>query len=201
LTGALLEAVLRSLNEAQTREPWAMGATSLTLARALDVPEALLVRVLNALADEGRLARRAGYFSTTDHTPNLTAEQQSFFEELVPLDAANPFLPAELAAVVARVRESQVNGASKAFDMLLAKGAFVKVNEELYRGAQIAQVRSRVQTFLREHNRMTMAEFRDLIGTSRKYAVPLLEWFDARGITVRSGDYRMLRSASTEPQS
>ncbi len=201
LTGAFLEAALRFLNEAQTREPWAMGATSLTLARALDVPEALLVRVLNALADEGRLARRAGYFFTTGHTPNLTAEQQSFFEELVPLDAVNPFLPAELAAVVARVRESRVNGASKAFDMLLAKGAFVKVNEELYRGTQIAQIRSRVQTFLHEHSRMTMAEFRDLIGTSRKYAVPLLEWFDARGITVRSGDYRMLRTASAEPQS
>jgi selenocysteine-specific elongation factor len=40
---------------------------------------------------------------------------------------------------------------------------------------------------------MTMAEFRDLLGTSRKFAVPLLEWFDGRGITVRSGDFRMLR--------
>ena len=78
--------------------------------------------------------------------------------------------------------------------MLLAKGVFVKVNEELYRGTQIAQIRTRVQGFVREHGRMTMAEFRDLIGTSRKYAVPLLEWFDARGITVRSGDYRMLRT-------
>src|SRR5581483_11829598 len=62
----LLQAVLRFLEEAQTREPWAMGATSVTIARALDVPEALLVRILNAMAEEGRLARRAGFFSTTD---------------------------------------------------------------------------------------------------------------------------------------
>jgi selenocysteine-specific elongation factor len=40
---------------------------------------------------------------------------------------------------------------------------------------------------------MTAAGFRDLIGTSRKYAVPLLEWFDAHGVTIRSGDYRTLR--------
>ncbi len=40
---------------------------------------------------------------------------------------------------------------------------------------------------------MTAAEFRDLIGTSRKYAVPLLEWLDARGVTLRNGDYRTLR--------
>jgi len=191
----LLQAVLRFLEESQTREPWAMGATSLTIARALDVPEALLVRILNALAEDGRLARRAGFFSTTGHTPQLNAEQQAFFEELVPADASNPFLPAELSAATARVRQSPVAGAGRAFDMLLAKGAFVKVNEELYRGTQIAQIRARVQAFVRQHGRMTMAEFRDLIGTSRKYAVPLLEWFDARGITVRSGDYRMLRIA------
>jgi selenocysteine-specific elongation factor len=191
----LLQAVVRILEEAETREPWAMGATSVTIARALDVPETLLVRVLNALADEGRLARRAGFFSTTGHSPKLTAEQQVFFEELIPPDSSHPFLPAELAAVTARVRQSPVAGAGRAFDMLLAKGAFVKVNEELYRGTQIAQIRARLQGFVREHGRMTMAEFRDLIGTSRKYAVPLLEWFDARGITVRSGDYRMMRSA------
>ena len=38
------------------------------------------------------------------------------------------------------------------------------------------------------------ARFRDLIGTSRKYAVPLLEWFDAAGITIRNGDVRTLRA-------
>jgi selenocysteine-specific elongation factor len=38
-----------------------------------------------------------------------------------------------------------------------------------------------------------MAQFRDLIGLTRKYAVPLLEWFDATGITLRSGDVRVLR--------
>jgi selenocysteine-specific elongation factor len=38
-----------------------------------------------------------------------------------------------------------------------------------------------------------MAQFRDLVGTSRKYAVPLLEWFDASGVTIRNGDVRVLR--------
>ena len=40
---------------------------------------------------------------------------------------------------------------------------------------------------------MTAAEFRDMLGTSRKYAVPLLEWLDAHGVTIRNGDYRTLR--------
>jgi selenocysteine-specific elongation factor len=43
---------------------------------------------------------------------------------------------------------------------------------------------------------MTASEFRDLLGTSRKYAVPMLEWLDAHAITIRSGDYRTLRKKS-----
>lgn len=191
---ALLDRVLAHLAGQHRAEPWAMGSTSLAMSRALGVDEVLLVRVLQAYAEEGRIAHRTGYFALTDHTPKLTAEQQDFFESAAPIDKASPFTPTPLASVVASVKQSRVPGIGKAFDTLLARGVLVKVGDELYRGTQIAQVHARVEQFLRANRQMTMAQFRDQIGTSRKYAVPLLEWFDARGITVRSGDYRMLRA-------
>ena len=191
---ALLRRTLEFLENLQREEPWAMGATTLALSRTLSVPEPLLLRILAAFADEGRIAHRAGYFSTVDHVPKLAPEQQRFFEEHVPGDPSNPFVPVPLAQVVAQVKQSRIPGIGKAFDTLLAKGALVKVNDELYRGSQISAIHARVESFLRANNQMTMAQFRDLVGTSRKYAVPLLEWFDARAITVRSGDYRMLRA-------
>ena len=69
----------------------------------------------------------------------------------------------------------------------------MKVGDDLYRGSQIADIRTRVETLLGERERMTAAEFRDLLGTSRKYAVPMLEWLDGHGVTIRSGDFRTLR--------
>jgi len=42
---------------------------------------------------------------------------------------------------------------------------------------------------------ITVSAFREALGTSRKYAVPLLEWFDQRGITRRDGDLRFPRSS------
>jgi selenocysteine-specific elongation factor len=191
---ALLERVLETTGAQHRAEPWAMGSTSLAISRALGVEEPLLVRLLNAYAEEGRIAHRTGYYALPEHTPKLTGEQQAFFEAHVPVDPASPFTPTPLANVVAAVKQSRIAGISKAFDTLLARGALVKVGDELYRGTQIAQVHARVEQFLRANRQMTMAQFRDLIGTSRKYAVPLLEWFDARSITVRSGDYRMLRA-------
>jgi selenocysteine-specific elongation factor len=41
---------------------------------------------------------------------------------------------------------------------------------------------------------ITVSAFREALGTSRKYALPILEWFDQRGITRRSGDLRFPRA-------
>ena len=78
-------------------------------------------------------------------------------------------------------------------DTLVATGALVKVADAVYRGTQIATVRGALEATLRRDKQITMATFRDVSGTTRKYAVPLLEWFDATGVTLRSGDIRVLR--------
>jgi len=190
---ALLGRIEAALVARQLAEPWAMGATSLALAREFRHDETLLVRLLAAFCDDGRLVSRGGYYATPSFAARLTDQQTAFFERLVVGDPAHPYAPGVWAEALETVRDAPIEGASRAFDTLLARGAYVRVGESLYRGAQIAQIRARVEAALAAEPRMTMAAFRDLIGTSRKYAVPLLEWFDARGITVRVGDDRMLR--------
>jgi selenocysteine-specific elongation factor len=192
----LLQRVVAFLEGAQKAEPWALGVTSIALARALDVPEPFLVRVLAVMTENGRLSGRAGYYATLDHRPSLTPEQRTFFDELVPLDAARPCIPVPFAAAVAAVRSTDLPGAGKAFDTLLARGALVRVGTDLYRGSQIATIRARIEVYLRRNQRMTAAQFRDEIGSSRKYAVPLLEWLDASGFTLRNGDHRTLRRST-----
>jgi selenocysteine-specific elongation factor len=46
---------------------------------------------------------------------------------------------------------------------------------------------------------ITVSTFREALGTSRKYAVPIMEWFDLRGVTRREGDLRFPRSAPPGP--
>lgn len=189
---ALYDRALETLGHLHRDEPWAMGLTSVALSRVLGLPEPLLVRVLAEFVDQGRLAATGGYYAALEHSPAFTGEQRDLFDSLLRA-GDQPLLPVPFETVVAGVRGSAVKGAGKAFDTLLARGAVVKIGDELYRGAQLAQVCARVEEYLRRNERMTAAQFRDLIGTSRKYAVPLLEWLDARGITLRNGDYRTLR--------
>jgi selenocysteine-specific elongation factor len=190
---AFASSVTSELESAHAREPWAMGVTLLLLARALGIPEPLLVRLLAALADDGRIAQRHGYYAALTHEPKLSSEQRVFFEAHLPYDPSTPFLPASYDTVASLAKSSPISGLSKAFDTLLVRGVVVRVGDALYRGSQIERAQQLVEAFIDAHGRMSMAEFRDTIGTSRKYAVPLLEWFDAHGITIRIGDHRTLR--------
>jgi selenocysteine-specific elongation factor len=190
---AMLERILAIFAQRQAEQAWALGTTSLALARELGVDEPFVVRLLASFVEDGAIAARAGYYATPGFTPTLTAEQRALFERLVPLDPAQPYLPASLDELAAEVRRSKIAGVSQAFDTLVATQALVKVNDAVYRGTQIGEIRGKLETVLRRDKQITMAGFRDIVGTSRKFAVPLLEWFDATGVTLRNGDIRVLR--------
>ena len=151
------------------------------------------MRLLASEAEEGRVAARAGYYATPSHRAQLSLEQRAFFERLVPIDPAQPLVPAPLDHLVSDVRTTKIAGLGQAFDTLLATGALVKVGSDVYRGTQIDEIRSRLENAIGRDGPITMSRFRDAVGTTRKYAVPLMEWFDATGVTVRDGDVRALR--------
>jgi len=182
----------------QHESPWALGVTSLAIAREAGVPEPLLLRLLASLADDGRIAHRQGYYATLDFAPALTNEQRAFFERYAAVDPQAPAMPASLDALVTEIKRAKIAGLSQAFDTLVATGAFVKVGADVYRGTQIAEIRARLEAVLRRDKQITVSGFRDAIGSSRKYAVPLMEWFDASGVTLRNGDLRVLRAGASE---
>jgi selenocysteine-specific elongation factor len=193
----LMERILASLTRREMETPWMLGATSLALARELDIAEAFLLRVLTAAAERQRLTARSGYYANIGFEPKLSAEQAEFFKQFVPVDPAQPLVPAPFAPLVAEIRRSRIPGISGALDTLIAGGRLIRVGEHIYRGEQLAEIRTQLIRTLRAEQRITAARFRDVVGTSRKYIVPLLEFFDATGVTIRDGDQRALRAPST----
>jgi len=190
---ALSARIVDALARREATAPWTLGMTSLALARELAVDEPFLMRVLASDAEAGTIVARAGYYATPAHEPRLSDEQRAFFERVVAVDAAQPLVPVPLDAVVDELRRARIPGLGQAFDTLLATGTLVKVGADVYRGTQIDHIRARLELAIRREGPITMARFRDAVGTTRKYAVPLMEWFDATGVTVRDGDVRALR--------
>ncbi len=99
-----------------------------------------------------------------------------------------PFSPPSL-------KESQAEAGEELVNALIELGQFVAVSGDvLFRKVDYDSMVGRVRAFLADHGQITLAEVRDMFGTSRKYAQALLEHLDATGLTRREGDFRKLRT-------
>jgi selenocysteine-specific elongation factor len=79
-------------------------------------------------------------------------------------------------------------------EMLIEQGRVVRVGSGLlYRAEEFEAMVAQVRAYVVEHGAITLSEARDLFDTSRRYAQAVLEELDARRITRREGDVRVLR--------
>jgi selenocysteine-specific elongation factor len=78
--------------------------------------------------------------------------------------------------------------------VLLKEGVVVKVTEDLYfHRDPVAQLRDDYVKLLTKDGKATPSTFKDLTGLTRKFIIPLMEYFDVIKLTIRVGDHRMLR--------
>jgi selenocysteine-specific elongation factor len=78
-------------------------------------------------------------------------------------------------------------------------GELVELNAELFlHAATEAQLRTTLRQAFHERSSMTVSEIRELLKTSRKYAVPICEYLDRIGFTRREGDQRRLSSTAEQ---
>ena len=75
--------------------------------------------------------------------------------------------------------------------LLSKENKVVRINESLYLSAgSYENMISRIRTFFEKKPDLSVAEFRDILNTSRKYALPFLEYLDSHKVTIRTGDVR-----------
>lgn len=71
------------------------------------------------------------------------------------------------------------------------EGTLVRINDSMYIASSVhREMLSLLRTFFSKKSDMTVAEFRDILSTTRKYALPFLEYLDSNKITLRVGDVR-----------
>ena len=148
--------------------------------------------VLMALVAAGDLAEAASatVVRLPEHEVRFTSDQQSSVDALLHQLQEAPFSPpgrAEIEAVVG----------AEATAALIDQGILVKISDTLlFSRDAYAEAIGRILAHLRAQQTITVAEARDLLGTTRRYMLALLEHLDERRITRRVGDDRVLGSAA-----
>jgi selenocysteine-specific elongation factor len=79
-------------------------------------------------------------------------------------------------------------------NLLIRDGRIVKIKGDIhYAPLPLSQIGEKLVALLKEKKEITPPEFREVTGLSRKFMIPLLEYFDQKKVTIRVGDKRMLR--------
>lgn len=98
-----------------------------------------------------------------------------------------PPLKTEMAGELA-VSEKELSDILK---LLTKEGALIRINDSMYISKELYdKMISLLKAAYSKKSEMTVAEFRDILGTTRKYALPFLEYLDSGRITLRVGDVR-----------
>jgi len=156
----------------------------------LDVDDAVLTA---ALQRDRRVETAAGgRVRKTGHAAKISNEQRAASERvLTTLREAGATPPAIDAAFTGLPTKDS----DALLSMLRSAGEIVAVGPHLYHAEALAALRETLLAHGRSRDgAIDIPALRDELGTSRKYLIPLLEHFDAEGITVRHGDRRTLRS-------
>jgi selenocysteine-specific elongation factor len=154
--------------------------------------ESLLNAVADRLIKQKQLVGDARRIARADFKPKLSAAQRKLKDKIVEDHKKAAFQPPDASSYL---NQAQNNATTlrDIFEVAVAEGFLVRVTEDIYLHADAdADMRKRVTDRLTEVPAgITVADIRDLLGTTRKYAVPLCEFLDKTGVTKRNGDLRV----------
>jgi selenocysteine-specific elongation factor len=155
----------------------------------------VFTHVLALLDAEGAVRVDRDKVRLGSHEVRLTPEQQTVVDrverEFREAAAAPPSAADALGRAGVRGDEDH-----DLFQVLLESRRLVRVKENLFFHADaLDAIQDKLVALLHERKEIGPADIKDLLGISRKYAIPLLEFFDNRRVTTRVGERRVLRGA------
>ncbi len=157
------------------------------------VNDKLFHLMLNQLAQKNLVIVAGDQVRSKNHEVTLGIDQADAREKILDTYENGGLTPPYFKDVAASLGMTTAQG-KDVLSLLLNEKKVVKVKEELYFSAgAMSDIESRLVAFLKKNGEIAMPQFKELTGTSRKYSVPLMEYFDSSQLTLRIGDIRRLR--------
>lgn len=159
-----------------------------------DIPPKLAFFIVERLLRAGELVSEGDVLRTASHTVSLKSDQAGLRDALLKAHADAGFTPPNLKDVLEELHVD-AKAAAPVLKLLCDEGNLVKIKDGLYfPGPVVQELKNRMQAWFASHDDLDPAGFKELSGgLSRKYVIPLLEYFDRERVTIRVGDKRQFR--------
>ena len=185
----LVDRLSRNLSSYHQRFPLRAGMPREALRSGLKLEARVFNAAMGRAAAEGLIKGERAFAWLPSHRVRLNAEQQQRVDALLATFRRQPYTPPSVKESIATVGEDVLG-------VLTDRGEVVQVSPDvLFLPETYERMVGRIRSHIEQKGSITLAQARDLFGTSRKYAQAILEHLDEVGVTKREGDRRTLRSS------
>jgi len=173
--------------------PASVGISLEQLRERLPLERPVLDYVLATMKAEGRLSERNALWASPDHAAVFAGADADHVEAIDRLFREAKYRPPGIEEVCAKtgIKPSDVQRLIK---MLVQHERLVRVEGDiLFHREAVDAAREALVAFMRKEGCLESVKFKYLLDTSRRFAIPLLDYLDTLGITRRDGHTRYLK--------
>jgi len=183
----LQASMLKLVEGYHSQYPLRRGIPREELKSKLKLPPKVFNAALSRMTAIHKLTDQRGAVSVPGYEIKFNGQDQAKVEALRRRFESNPY-------ATPSVKECHVEAGEEIVNALIDLGELMAVSQDvIFFRTSYDEMVERIKNTIRENGQITLAETRDLFGTTRKYAQAILEHLDAIGETLRDGDTRKLR--------
>ena len=152
--------------------------------------------VMARLVKDGKVVQEQNTVRLSTHEVALQIDQKELKKKLSRIYAKSGLTP-PFFRTICQDLDVDIKPARDVLQMLIDEKSVIKTKDDLYFGSEsMDSLQKELVAFLEKNGEITTPQFKEMTGISRKYVIPLIEYFDSVNLTIRVGDTRQLRRKS-----
>jgi selenocysteine-specific elongation factor len=153
----------------------------------------LFNQVLNQMIKSQQIVQEENTVRLDSHRVSLGRDQADIRNKILEIYGDGGLQPPYFRDVIKELNTTPKH-VQDVLMLLVEEGLVIKTKDDLYFDvAAVENLKARLVEFLKSNGEITTPQFKEMTGVSRKYVIPLIEYFDAKNVTLRVGDSRKLR--------
>jgi selenocysteine-specific elongation factor len=153
----------------------------------------LLNRVLSQMVQDKELVQDEEIIHLADHKVSLGVDQDTIKRKILAAYTDTGLMPPYFKELI-KTLDTEAAGAKDVLHLMVQDHQLIKAKEDLYFHADtVEKLRQELVVFLKKNGEITTPQFKEMTRATRKYVIPLIEYFDSQNVTIRIGDIRKLR--------
>ena len=156
-------------------------------------PQNVTDAILECLTREGKIKHIAGRYALADFSVHLTKRQNGLRDKLLQAYKKEGLEVPNLDEMIGHFPPNEQQECKRVAESLVTGGELVMLTPQLCIHHTVYEdISQQTAAYMEEHEELTLADFRDMLNTSRKYALAILEYYDKNKILKKEGDVRRL---------